>query len=94
MAGINAGVPSDRLLAEWQLDAPAVVQRAAGRTVAVRNGLRVAIPANFEALLANDLQTAISERLRVREELNAAFAEGFRITEFDTESCEYLLSKP
>ncbi|PIE13475.1 MAG: GNAT family N-acetyltransferase [Rhodobacterales bacterium] len=94
MAGINAGVASDRLLAEWQLDAPAVVQRAAGRGVAAGDGLRIAIPTDFETLLASDLAQAISERLRVREALMAAFADGFQITGFDTVSCDYLLSKP
>lgn len=94
MEGINAGVASDRLLAEWQLDAPGVAQRAAGAPVPPGDGLRVAIPADFGALLTQDLQGAVAQRLRVRAELTAAFDGGYRISGFDTAACTYLLTKP
>jgi predicted GNAT superfamily acetyltransferase len=96
MEGINAGVASDRLLAEWQLTAPDVVHRAENpRTPPVSgDDLRVEIPADFGTLLLNDLQGAIAERLRVRAALTAAFADGFRVSGFDTETCEYLLTIP
>lgn len=96
MEGINAGVASDRLLAEWHLTAPEVARRAENqRGLAPRHAggtcLRVAIPADFGALLVDDLERA-SERMRVREALTAAFAKGYRITGFDMETCEYLLT--
>ena len=96
MEGINAGVASDRLLAEWHLTAPEVVHRAENpRTPPVTGGdLRVAIPADFGALLSNNLTGAVAERLRVRAALTAAFADGFRISGFDTKTCEYLLTNP
>jgi predicted GNAT superfamily acetyltransferase len=97
MEGINAGVPSDRLLAEWHLNAPAVVQRvekpdAAPAMVANDRAMRVAIPADFSALLATDMNAAIAERLRVRDLLTAAFADGFRISGFDSERHAYVLT--
>lgn len=100
MEGINAGVASDRLLAEWHLTAPEVVHRAAHAFTPVTppaNGvdhLYVTIPADFDALLSNDLNAAVAERLRVRDALVAAFAEGFRIFGFDTKTCAYLLLRP
>ncbi|WP_193140879.1 MULTISPECIES: GNAT family N-acetyltransferase [unclassified Meridianimarinicoccus] len=95
MEGINAGVASDRLLAEWHLTAPDVVQRASNPLTPPASGddLRVAIPADFGALLSNDPKGALAERLRVRAALTAAFADGFRVSGFDTETCEYLLTR-
>lgn len=95
MEGINAGVASDRLLAEWQLDAPDVVARAKGAFVPVINvAPRVAIPTDFGALLAQDLSGATAERQRVRDVLVPAFEDGQRITGFDVKACEYLLGRP
>lgn len=95
MEGINAGVASDRLLADWHLTAPSVAARARGEPPALSGpqALRIAIPEDFGALLATDLDRAIAERLRVREELISAFADGLRITGFDVQSGEYLLSR-
>ena len=97
MEGINAGVPSDRLLVEWHLNAPEVQSRQRNPRVAPTPELsasnRVVIPADFDHLLVSNLKEAISERLRVRAELNSVFADGFRITGFDVKACEYLLTK-
>jgi len=96
MEGINAGVPSDRVLAEWKLDAPDVVARAQGmdvRPAPDAGDMRVTIPADFAAMLSDDRATAIAERLRVRAALTKAFAEGLRIAGFDTDGCAYLLRK-
>ena len=96
MKGISAGIASDRLLAEWHLMSPDVERRAQdqrGSTLPpAGDQLRVAIPADFGALLSNDPSSAIADHLRVREALMTAFASGLRITGFDTKTCEYLLS--
>lgn len=96
MEGINEGLPSDRLLAEWQLDSLVVAQRAEGVRAAAADvenaALRIKIPANYEALIAGDLQAALAERLRVREEMLAAFAQGLRVTGYDNRSSCYLLN--
>ncbi|MFD2740668.1 GNAT family N-acetyltransferase [Sulfitobacter aestuarii] len=95
MVGINAGVPSDRLLAEWHLDTAEIAQRAVDPQAPAPQPdnivARVAIPADFPALLANDLETALAERLRVRSELVTAFAGGLIVAGFDTARGEYLL---
>lgn len=94
MAGINAGAPSDRLLAEWALDAPAVIARAAGLTPPqpVVTG-RIALHPDFGALLDRDPQAALAERLRQRAEITAAFARGEEIAGLDRASGLYLLAR-
>lgn len=83
MEGINAGAPSDRLLAEWDL---------ATSTGAVPPKQRILIPGDFAALQRSDPDAAQAERLRVRGELEEAFADGLRISGFDTSENAYLLS--
>lgn len=97
MMGINAGVPSDRLVIDWDLNSPHVEALATRmdlpQSLPRDESLTVEIPRDLDELLASDLDLAISERLRVREELTSAFAKGYRITDFDSETCCYLLSK-
>ncbi len=97
MFGINAGVPSDRLVAEWQLDDSGVAARAGtGRVLAARDsgdGVYISIPFNFSKLIQTDLAQAISERLRVRSEMQRLFAEGYRLVDFDRQSHRYQLLK-
>lgn len=92
MEGINAGLPSDRLLLDWHLDSAGVAARG-------RNGLvpasavqrRVAIPADLDALLRQSPALALAARMQLRADLTGAFAEGLAITGFDTEKAEYWL---
>lgn len=97
MAGINAGVPSDRLLVDWDLSSTRVEALAKGwKTVAPaapEAPVKVAIPPDLDRLLSTDREKAVSERLRVRDELTTAFAERYRITGFDVDACCYHLTK-
>lgn len=98
MVGINAGIPSDRLLVDWHLTAPRVGELAKGRktvTPGVAEGtMMVEVPEDLDRLLVSDLDAAISERLRVRKEMTSAFAKGYKVDGFDVETCCYLLAKP
>ena len=97
MEGINAGVASDRIVAEWALDSERVEDVAEGPRSETKTHcypLHIAIPKDLDALLAIDLNRAIAERRRVREEMTAAFIAGYRVTGFDTASSAYGLSKP
>lgn len=94
MAGINAGAPSDRLLADWHLNSARVSARlspANGVQSARGESLRVVIPADFEGLLKNNRQAALAERLRVRETMASAFADGYEVTGFDAAASAYIL---
>ncbi|WP_281967812.1 GNAT family N-acetyltransferase [Roseovarius nanhaiticus] len=97
MEGINAGVASDRIVADWALLGKRVTRLADGtstETESNRAAVRIAIPRDFDAILSDDLDHAISERQRVREEMVAAFAGGYRITNFDAAASVYGLSIP
>lgn len=87
MPGINAGVPSDRVLAEWHIAEPAV-QPATDHEGATA---QVTIPADFHRLVQSDPAHALSERLRVRQELSDLFAQGFDVVDFDRAACCYVL---
>ena len=85
MEGINAGVPSDRLLAEWDLTRPITPDVTVERSVP--------IPADFAKLTADDPGAALSERLRIRTALEVAFAGGLKIAGFDRAQNAYLLAR-
>lgn len=97
--GLYGGMPSDRLHVTWRITTLAVVQRLLGRGEAIaaetaplpayRSGTsertaRVDIPADIDALLADDLAAALDWRMRIREALLGAFGEGFVITGFQS----------
>jgi predicted GNAT superfamily acetyltransferase len=85
MEGINAGVPSDRLLADWDLTRDG--------TAPVTPVDTVRIPADFARLVADDPATALAERLRIRQALEAGFADGLQIAGFDRRENAYLLAR-
>lgn len=103
MVGINAGIPSDRLLVDWSLTAPRVVALATGGTDGGTAGgtadgpagetLTVEIPKDLDRLLTGDPDRAMSERLRVRGALTSAFANAYRICGFDVSTCRYFLTR-
>ncbi len=97
MSGINAGVPSDRVVAEWRLDDTGVVERAETGTVQrakeSANTRYMDIPEDFGKLIKTDLAQAISERLRVRMQMQQMFAQGYRLVDFDRKIHRYLLSR-
>lgn len=98
MGGINAGLPSDRLLAEWHIGSEHAVRRAndeqSPHPVCDRAGPRVTIPADFDSLLASDSGRAHAERMRVRDALTRLFVEGYVIRDYDKSERAYLLSRP
>ena len=94
MQGINAGAPSDRLLTEWHLRHPAVAARSTGAATALSAtaiAARIPIPQDFAGLLHGDAGQALTERLRLRDALQSAFARNQMIAGFDRETASYLL---
>lgn len=96
--GLYGGLPSDRLTISWPLTSPRVAQRLlhghSPLPIDALTGIpdyapgaqsgdaRVAIPGEIDALLAADPSAASAARNRVREQLEAAFADGYTITAF------------
>ena len=92
MEGINAGLPSDRIMLDWHLESDGVAARAEGRTPPPPNAVgKVAIPRDIDALLRDDPAAALRARMELRAALTDAFAKGLRITGFDSGAAAYLL---
>ena len=92
MVGINSGLPSDRIVAEWRLDDPRVEACSHGRPAGLPDfSQSVDIPRDIDRLLSDDPAAALGARLALRETLLAAFGQGRRIVGFDTETAAYLL---
>jgi len=86
--GINSGDPTDRLFAWWHLDSEQVSAAMAGDLTeldiaalrhAGRDVREVALPEDIVAIRSDDPAAASRWRLRVREDLQTAFAGGYRI---------------
>ena len=79
------GLPSDRLYATWEIDAPRVHALAKGIETPFE-GKRVRtieIPAEWNALVKRDVHRARDEQTRVREEFKRAFAGGLICAGFE-----------
>ena len=98
MKGINAGLPSDRLRADWHLAsdrANAAASWEPGEPPAAlpADALRVAIVADLDRLIAQDYAAALAARLRVREALTRHFADGLAIRHYDAAAKAYILTR-
>jgi predicted GNAT superfamily acetyltransferase len=90
----SAGMDSDRLFAEWQLDSEKVVNAAQGTQIDFGEPARkIVIPPDWRDLLAEHPEKARSEQLRVRQEFEEAFMKGLTCKGFerDDETPAYLL---
>jgi chorismate synthase len=77
MGGINGGLPSDRLVVEWDLVGP----RSAGSERAV-----VAVAPVTAAEIAAATSHALDTRMRLRDALMPLFADGWRATDVAREA--------
>jgi predicted GNAT superfamily acetyltransferase len=98
MKGINAGLPSDRLRADWHLASERALACAAWdpgapKPATLKNALPVKIPKDLDRLLGEDYQSALAARLHVRERLTQLFTEGYVIHDYDVAATSYLLSR-
>ena len=96
MKGINAGLPSDRLRADWHLASEraqvcAACEPGQAKPSAPVGTQQVPIPPDLDRLLALDEQAALTARLRVRAELTRLFAQGHKIRGYDAAAACYLL---
>ena len=93
LTGINAGTPTDRVMAVWQLESSRVLDRLEGRAAVLsRDALVFELPADFGALQLSDPSAALEWRLRGRAFLQDAFAKGYQITGLQLEpTCAYRL---
>ena len=75
---LNSGMPTDRLMVEWHIRSS---QEPNSEWLMVNSKL-VDIPSNIQELKKTDKTAAIGWRMKVRKELQAAFADGYAICGF------------
>lgn len=90
------GLQSDRLFGNWYLQSPRVEALARGEVLNAKSVGAISIPAEWTALIRNDVALARNEQVRVRTEFQKAFAEGLVCAGFERGSKEsgYLLYRP
>jgi chorismate synthase len=97
-SGLYGGMPTDRLHVTWEITSPRVAAHlqetiarpepiAARQPPAFEPGTQadtvlIAMPDDVDALLTTDPDAVLAWRLRMRDALPQAFAEGFAITGF------------
>ena len=91
---LDAGLPTDRLLAEWWLGSRGVQDtlECGGRKISAAHE-RIAVPANISAIRDSDAQEAMEIQSRVRSEFQALLQNSYAVTGFilDENSGTYLL---
>ena len=96
--GEQAGLPSDRLFASWNLNSPRVSALAAGikHTINAQPVKAIAIPTEWSAVVKRDAQAARDMQARVHTEFQNAFAEQLVCAglERGTDESRYLLYRP
>ncbi|EYB69240.1 hypothetical protein DEIPH_ctg010orf0001 [Deinococcus phoenicis] len=109
MGGINAGMPSDRLVAVWTLGGPPPARPEAPATLPAVNApedgqflsvppgaeaVRLHIPADLGALLTARPARAVQWRTQTRQAFHALLGAGYRVTDFVAgEAPAYVLSR-
>ena len=86
--GVNAGQPSDRVLARWRLTDPGAAPTTDRDEVDT-----VSVPDDIEALRITDPPAALAWRYQLREALTGRLAEGWQIAGFERGS-GYRLEHP
>jgi chorismate synthase len=100
--GLYGGMPTDRLHMTWNITDPAVHDRLHGRIAPLgpdalvglsphcdgqsRQTALITIPADIDAVVQSQPEAALGWRMRLRETIESAFAEGFAITGFVPEN--------
>ena len=91
---LHHGLPTDRLLASWDLESPRVEALSRGEGPASGPAeLTVAIPPAWNQLVEREPGLAREEQRRVERELKAAFSSGLVITGFDQARTSYVLTR-
>jgi predicted GNAT superfamily acetyltransferase len=91
---LHAGLPTDRLVAEWHLDSARVRNILAGETpVSGADAVRIGVPAAIGEMRKNDTAVALREQARVRAEFQKWLGAGYAATavERDRDVVNYVL---
>jgi predicted GNAT superfamily acetyltransferase len=91
-SALHHGLPTDRLLASWDLESRRVDALSRGESPEPMTGeARVAIPPAWNDLVARDVERARAEQRRVEADLTEAFGRGLVAARFDKALSAYVL---
>jgi len=93
---LHAGLPTDRLVAEWVLDSDRVKAILADNPIPLRNpSARVGIPANIAEIRERDQTAAARVQDQTREEFRKWFGKGYVATGVERrgDTVEYVLER-
>jgi predicted GNAT superfamily acetyltransferase len=92
-SALHHGLPTDRLLADWDLESPRVEVLARGEApLPIDEVRRIEIPSRWNDLASSDAERARRDQGRVAREFTAAFADGCVAAGFDKAASAYRLS--
>lgn len=90
-SGLHAGLPTDRLAAEWWVGSERVRAALEGRQPRVVVERRIEVPADIAEVKKRDRARALEIQARIRAEFQEAFAAGLAVAGFDPTGA-YLLT--
>lgn len=93
-SSLHAGLPTDRLVAEWWLDSDRVKNILADNVVPSKDtAARISLPANLGDIKASDRDAGARVQSAAREQFERYFAEGYVATSVERRdaSTEYIL---
>lgn len=80
---LHAGMPTDRLVAEWWLDSPRakriITEAGSGRPVS-KNAVRILVPREIPEWRQSQVDRAIASQAKIREQFLKCFGDGFVAT--------------
>jgi predicted GNAT superfamily acetyltransferase len=91
---LHAGLPTDRLVAEWWIQSTRVADILGGeRNVPASSAVRISLPSGIREICGSDVQQAEKIQMRVRKEFEQHFARGCAAVGFalDETHSSYLL---
>jgi predicted GNAT superfamily acetyltransferase len=94
---LHAGLPTDRLVAEWRLDSQRVKSILADDPMPLKGAaVRIGLPANLSEIRARDRAAAAQVQAEARQQFQKWFAKGYVATGIETRggTTEYILEPP
>jgi len=93
---LHAGMPTDRLVAEWWISSERVKSILADDLTASKESItRISLPANTDEMRASDREAALRVQAEAREQFTKAFAEGYVATAVESRDAalDYVLER-
>lgn len=86
---LHAGLPTDRLVAEWWLNSERVKSILADNLSAAKGSVaRISLPANIDEIRGSDREAALCIQTEAREQFTKRFAEGYVATAVESRNTE------